>query len=46
MVAHECIIDLRQIKEETGVTVDDVAKRLIRLWISRTYDVLPCPRGH
>lgn len=29
MVAHECIIDLRQIKEQTGVTVDDVAKRLI-----------------
>ena len=28
-VAHECIIDLRQIKNETGVTVDDVAKRLI-----------------
>ncbi len=28
-VAHECIIDLRQIREETGVTVDDVAKRLI-----------------
>jgi len=29
MVAHECIIDLRPIKERTGVTVDDVAKRLI-----------------
>lgn len=29
MVAHECIIDLRPIKELTGVTVDDVAKRLI-----------------
>jgi glycine dehydrogenase len=29
MVAHECIIDLRPIKEATGVTVDDVAKRLI-----------------
>jgi glycine dehydrogenase len=29
MVAHECIIDLRPIKEETGITVDDVAKRLI-----------------
>ena len=28
MVAHECIIDLRPIKA-TGVTVDDVAKRLI-----------------
>jgi len=29
MVAHECIIDLRQIKESSGITVDDVAKRLI-----------------
>ncbi|GGK90136.1 glycine dehydrogenase (decarboxylating) [Sphaerisporangium melleum] len=29
VVAHECIIDLRQITKETGVTVDDVAKRLI-----------------
>jgi len=29
LVAHECIIDFRPIKESTGVTVDDVAKRLI-----------------
>jgi glycine dehydrogenase len=29
LVAHECIIDLRQITKDTGVTVDDVAKRLI-----------------
>ncbi|MFI9508369.1 aminomethyl-transferring glycine dehydrogenase [Nocardia sp. NPDC052566] len=28
MVAHECILDLREITKETGVTVDDVAKRL------------------
>ena len=28
-VAHECIIDLRNIKDSCGVTVDDVAKRLI-----------------
>jgi len=28
-VAHECILDLRQITRQTGVTVDDVAKRLI-----------------
>ncbi len=27
-VAHECILDLRTITKETGVTVDDVAKRL------------------
>ncbi|HEX2705525.1 MAG TPA: aminomethyl-transferring glycine dehydrogenase, partial [Candidatus Lustribacter sp.] len=29
LVAHECILDLRAITRETGVTVDDVAKRLI-----------------
>jgi len=29
LVAHECIIDLRPIKERTGITVEDVAKRLI-----------------
>ena len=28
-VAHECILDLRPLKDATGVTVDDVAKRLI-----------------
>ena len=29
LVAHECILDLRQIAEDSGVTVDDVAKRLV-----------------
>ena len=29
LVAHECIVDLRPLTKETGVTVDDVAKRLI-----------------
>jgi glycine dehydrogenase len=29
LVAHECILDLRPVKETTEVTVDDVAKRLI-----------------
>ena len=29
LVAHECILDLRPITKETGVTVEDVAKRLI-----------------
>jgi len=29
MVAHECILDLRPIKDKTGITVDDIAKRLI-----------------
>ena len=28
-MAHECIIDLRKIKETTGIDVEDVAKRLI-----------------
>jgi glycine dehydrogenase len=29
LVAHECILDLRLITKATGVSVDDVAKRLI-----------------
>jgi glycine dehydrogenase len=29
LVAHECILDLREITKQTGVTVDDVAKRLM-----------------
>jgi glycine dehydrogenase len=28
-VAHECIIDLREIKKQTGIDVTDVAKRLM-----------------
>ncbi|MGE3974397.1 MAG: aminomethyl-transferring glycine dehydrogenase [Bdellovibrionales bacterium] len=28
-VAHECIVDLRAIKEQTGIDVEDVAKRLM-----------------
>jgi len=28
-IAHECIIDLRDLTKTTGVTVDDVAKRLM-----------------
>ena len=28
-VAHECIIDIRPLKEETGVTESDIAKRLM-----------------
>lgn len=28
MVAHECVLDLRPLTKSTGVTVDDVAKRL------------------
>ena len=29
LVAHECIIDLRPIKDATGISVEDVAKRLM-----------------
>jgi glycine dehydrogenase len=29
LVAHECIIDTRIVKQATGITVDDIAKRLI-----------------
>lgn len=29
LVAHECILDLRRITAETGVTAEDVAKRLM-----------------
>jgi glycine dehydrogenase len=29
LVAHECIVDLRPLTKQTGVTVDDVAKRLV-----------------
>ncbi|MGV9798739.1 glycine dehydrogenase (aminomethyl-transferring), partial [Mycobacterium sp. NPDC003449] len=29
LVAHECILDLREITKQTGVTAEDVAKRLI-----------------
>ena len=29
LIAHECIIDLREITKATGVTVDDIAKRLM-----------------
>lgn len=29
LVAHECIVDLRDLSKESGISVDDVAKRLI-----------------
>ncbi len=29
LVAHECIVDLRPLKETSGIVVDDVAKRLM-----------------
>ena len=39
-VAHECILDLRPITKATGVTVDDVAKRLMDHGIHAP-DVIP-----
>ena len=29
LIAHECIIDIRGMTKDTGVSVDDIAKRLI-----------------
>jgi len=29
LVAHECILDTRPMKEDAGITVDDIAKRLM-----------------
>uniref|UniRef100_UPI0034DEB6CA aminomethyl-transferring glycine dehydrogenase n=1 Tax=Candidatus Thiodubiliella endoseptemdiera TaxID=2738886 RepID=UPI0034DEB6CA len=29
MVAHECIIDIRPLKDESGITEEDIAKRLM-----------------
>ncbi|MBM7442220.1 aminomethyl-transferring glycine dehydrogenase [Streptomyces sp. HB132] len=29
LVAHECIVDLRPVSKATGVSIDDIAKRLI-----------------
>jgi glycine dehydrogenase len=29
LVAHECVVDLRELTRRSGVTVDDVAKRLV-----------------
>ena len=29
MIAHECIIDIRTLKESIGIEVDDIAKRLV-----------------
>lgn len=29
LVAHECILDTRPLKDDAGITVDDIAKRLV-----------------
>ncbi|WP_407320001.1 aminomethyl-transferring glycine dehydrogenase [Isoptericola halotolerans] len=43
LVAHECILDLRQITSETGVTVDDVAKRLVDFGFHAPTMAFPVP---
>ncbi len=43
LVAHECIIDLRPIEKETGVTNEDVAKRLIDYVFHAPTHVVPLP---
>ena len=42
-VAHECIIDLRPLTERTGITVEDVAKRLIDFGIHAPTMSFPVP---
>jgi glycine dehydrogenase len=42
LIAHECILDIRPLKELCGVEVDDVAKRLIRLWVPCSHHVISC----
>src|ERR1700722_17722841 len=42
-VAHECIIDPRALKNSTGVTVDDIAKRLIEYGFQAPHLRFPVP---
>jgi glycine dehydrogenase len=42
-VAHECILDIRPIKERTGVDVEDIAKRLIDFGIHAPTMSFPVP---
>ncbi len=43
LVAHECIIDLRDIKHEVGIGVEDVAKRLVDFGIHAPTMSWPVP---
>ena len=40
-VAHECILDIRPLKEETGISELDIAKRLIDYGFLRADHVVP-----
>ncbi|GAA4116368.1 aminomethyl-transferring glycine dehydrogenase [Enteractinococcus coprophilus] len=43
LVAHECILDLREITKNTGVTVEDVAKRLMDFGFHAPTMAFPVP---
>ena len=43
-VAHECIIDIRQLKETTGISEEDIAKRLMDYGFPCAYHVFPSGR--
>ena len=43
LVAHECILDLREITKTSGVTVDDVAKRLMDFGFHAPTMAFPVP---
>ena len=42
-VAHECIVDIRPIKKETGITEEDIAKRLIDYGFHAPTQSFPVP---
>ncbi len=43
LVAHECIVDVRGIKEQTGIDVEDIAKRLVDFGIHAPTMSFPVP---
>jgi glycine dehydrogenase len=43
-VAHECIIDIRKIKSEIGITEEDIAKKINRFWFSCSNYVMASSR--
>ena len=45
LVAHECILDLRGLTKASGVSVDDVAKRLVDYGFHAPDDVVPGGRA-
>ncbi|WGH93174.1 aminomethyl-transferring glycine dehydrogenase [Auritidibacter ignavus] len=43
LVAHECIIDVRELTKDSGITVEDLAKRLIDFGIHAPTQAFPVP---